>query len=95
VSKNSIADFESQNARSNFDNFTSHVGAHDERVCEPTVHEVAAFLDQPVQRVDGDGMVLEDDLVSFGGSVGCRSDNEFRGFLSLEIGCSVGGSHFD
>jgi hypothetical protein len=40
-----------------------NIGTQHRRVVQPAVGEVALDLDDPVERIDGDGVVADDDLV--------------------------------
>lgn len=48
-------------------------------------------MNEPVDRVDSDTMVLDDNLRALGGCVGCGSDDEVGRFLVFKVGRSVGG----
>src|ERR1019366_2775919 len=66
-----------------------HVGTQHRRVVQPVVGEVARDLDDPVERVDGDGVVADDDLVVPG--PGVRRGAYFElGALGVDPGGGVG-----
>lgn len=72
-----VSNLKSRYTRANLNDLACDICSHRERVLEPTECDVASFLDNPVERVDSQSMVLDDDLIGFGRWKGCRSDNQF------------------
>lgn len=78
VADDAVADVEARHAFADFDDLPGEVAAHYEGVFDPAEHHVARFLLDPVERVDGDGAVFDDDFALPWGGV--------WGLLDLERG---------
>lgn len=78
VAEDAVADLEARYALAYLDDFPGEIAAHYERVFDPAEHHVARVLLDPVERVDGDGAVFDNDFALPRGGV--------WGFLDLERG---------
>jgi hypothetical protein len=63
VTEHPVAHAEPGDRLADLGDLACHVGTQHRRVVQPVVGEVARDLDDPVERVDGDGVVADDDLV--------------------------------
>ena len=89
VPENPVAHPEPGDPATDLDNLARDVGPQHRRVLQPAVGEVARDLDDPVERVDGDGVVADDDLVVPGRGV--RRGSYFElGVLGVDPGGGVG-----
>lgn len=86
VAEDAVSLLEVLHVAADFDNITSYVAAKDDG---PLLDEHAAVLDLPVDRVDGDGVVLDNDLVGIGFGVLGICDTEGLA-LAVKVCCLVG-----
>ena len=90
MTDDAVADLETGHGRADLDDLAGDVRSEDEGRLDPSVEDVAGQLEHPVEWVDGQGLVLDDDLILGRGSVGGRFDLESR-FVRSEPGSCVGG----
>jgi hypothetical protein len=92
VTENTIAYFETRNAGPDRNDLAGEITAEDEWVFDPGKQEVAGALFNPINGIDGDCVVLNDDLVLTRGSVRRGLDLEFGVFRYGPGGCISGHS---
>jgi len=71
-----VANLEARDALSHLDDLAGEIAAHDEGIFDPGKHYIAGGLFEPVERVDGDRAVLDDNFVLARWGVGGRLDIE-------------------
>jgi hypothetical protein len=69
MSENPIAYTEARDGFPHLDDLACDITAEDEWVFDPGKHEIAEDLFQPIDRIDSNRVVLDDDLVVTRGSI--------------------------
>ena len=83
MANDTITDAESLDRGTDFKNLAGYIGAQDVGVFDPGGGKGTGHHENPIDRVDGYGAILYDNLILAGGGIGSRLDFD-RGFLGCD-----------